>query len=523
MFCSISGEPAEDAVISKKSGHIFERRLIVQHLDQNDGKCPVTGEELCAEDLLQVHHSKAVKPRTVHATSIPGLLSLFQNEWDSLMGETFTLKKHLNDVRQELSQALYQHDAACRVIARLLKERDEARAALTSLRSQMGSSPAAPDNEAGTAEESTTDAMQLDGEGGLPAAVLDKMKATGTRLSENRKNRKKNKPKTLPKKDQMTTMKQTSSKTLHKTTPKGIACVDLHPTQQNLLLTGGVDKEIKLLGDGKVIATMTGHHKRVNAVLFHPTSDMFFSCSADKTVKHWSRAEGNTKFEVSFTDTTHTAAVNDVCIHPTGDYLLSASNDQSWAFHDIKTQQCLHKLVDDTSSGYKSIRFHPDGLILGTGTGSGQVRIYDTKNRHNKAVAEFVASGTENSQRGVSCIAFSENGYYMASGTNKTVQLWDLRRLKEGGRNGTLTSDMIKEFSTEGNGGGPVGSIDFDFSGTYLAIGAGAVTVMLVKKWEQLCHLTEHNAAVTGVRWTRDARILATSSMDRCFKVYETQ
>ena len=71
-----------------------------------------------------------VKPKPVTATSIPGLLVTLQNEWDSMMLETFTLKKHLQAVRQELSQALYQHEAACRVIARLIKERDEARQAL---------------------------------------------------------------------------------------------------------------------------------------------------------------------------------------------------------------------------------------------------------------------------------------------------------------------------------------------------------------------------------------------------------
>ncbi|CAN0547097.1 unnamed protein product, partial [Ectocarpus sp. 8 AP-2014] len=49
-----------------------------------------------------------------------------QNEWDDLMLETHTLKQHLNQTRQELSQSLYQNDAACRVIARLHRERDEA-------------------------------------------------------------------------------------------------------------------------------------------------------------------------------------------------------------------------------------------------------------------------------------------------------------------------------------------------------------------------------------------------------------
>jgi pre-mRNA-processing factor 19 len=143
MICAISGEVPEEPVLSKKSGLLFERRLIERYIEDH-GKCPVTRDDLAMDDLVTVKTDKIVKPRPLQAASVPGLLGMFQNEWDALMLSNFALEQQLHTARQELSHALYQHDAACRVIARLKKERDESRTLLAQAERQIPISAAGP-------------------------------------------------------------------------------------------------------------------------------------------------------------------------------------------------------------------------------------------------------------------------------------------------------------------------------------------------------------------------------------------
>jgi len=150
--------------------------LILKHLEAT-GKCPITGEPMSPEELIEVKINTAVKPRPVTATHIPGLLQIFQNEWDAVMLETFTLKQQLDSTRQELANALYQHDAACRVIARLIRERDEARNALAQVAHHAPSS-------------SSEDVNMESADRTITKEIQKKIQKLGQQLSKERKKQK---------------------------------------------------------------------------------------------------------------------------------------------------------------------------------------------------------------------------------------------------------------------------------------------------------------------------------------------
>lgn len=61
FFCAISGEPPQDPVVSSKSGHVYERRLITKYITDN-GTDPLTGEKLDESDLISVKASMSRFP-----------------------------------------------------------------------------------------------------------------------------------------------------------------------------------------------------------------------------------------------------------------------------------------------------------------------------------------------------------------------------------------------------------------------------------------------------------------------------
>lgn len=496
MFCSLSGEPPETPVVSKKSGNLYEKRVISKYIAEN-GKEPGTEDDLSEEDLLEIKVvPKSVKPRLPNVTSIPALLSTLQNEWDSVMLETYTLKEKYTQVRQELSHSLYQYDAACHVIARLTKERDAAREALENVQAHISVQK----------EAEPTDMEIEEPTNSLPADVASKIDATLAELSKTRRKRKA--PEDLATPEQISAYATTQTiSSLHSASTPGITTMDFDATQR-LIVTGGADKhaQIQKVEDEKVVATLKGHTKKINKVLWHTKENeagrMVFSASADKTVRIWQASESG-KYSAAHILKGAKGEITGLDVHPCGEYLATASLDSTWSLYDIDTGKSITSASKAEDNGYTCSALHPDGLIYATGTSADVVQIWDLKSRSN--VASFPGHAGA-----ITSVTFSENGYLLAtaSADESCVRLWDLRKLKN-----------VQTLSLD-NSTGPVRALDFDYSGTYLAAAGMDLRVWKVKGWSELLSRDDHTADITQVRFGTNAKEIVTASMDRSVLFY---
>lgn len=526
LICSLSNEVPEHPVVSPRSGHVFERRLIEKYLVEN-GTDPIDQQPLAPEELIDIKTSTFVRPKPPSATSIPAILKSLQDEWDAVMLQSFTLRQQLQAARQELSHALYQHDAACRVIARLTKEVTAAREALATLKPQAGiiltgatsganyqapvvSTPVAQANET-SGDSHSVDVNQLQEEIGISESVITTLQERASQLTAERKRRGKTIPEGLAKSRAVSEYQQVANHVgLHSASMPGILCLDISRSSSSRIVTGGNDKNAVIfnLSSSQVVSILKGHTKKVSKVVYHPSEELVFTGSPDATVRVWGVEQGQCAYIIR----AHKSAVTGLSVHATGDYLLSSSSDGQWAFSDLRSGRVLVRVsaVDKsgTSQALTCAQFHPDGLILGTGTADGEVKIWDVKERRN--VANFGHGAGANQL--VTALAFSENGYYLATGgADGQVKLWDLRKLKNFK---SLTPGEDQASSYE------IHDIEFDQSGSYLAIAGSDVRVYLCKQWDHLVLFNDHTAPATGVRFSENASTIISTSLDRSVKVF---
>jgi len=473
FFCAISGEPPQEPVVSTKSGNVYERRLIVKYINEN-GTDPITGDKLEESDLLDIKASpKTAAPRPPSHTSIPVLLQTLQNEWDALVLETFALKQQYNSTRQELSYALYNNDAAARVVARLVRERDAAREALSNVQATLGVAPSA------SATEDVEMATDAPAEEGLPQEVISRIDETHQTLSAARKKRKPPTGYATAAQIKTYSAKHTVP-SLHSASPAGITSLVVSRSNPDHFLTGGNDKVLQLYdrSTDKVLASLKGHQKKINHVAFRekegePT--LLLSGGADTIAKIWAHDEASEEYIPKSTIRTHKGEISGLAVHPTSTLLALSSIDKTYSLHDLSTFQQVYRSVT-SDEPFTSLSIHPDGTLLALGTPASTIQIYDVR------IGAIAASLTppDATPFSIHTLSFSENGYHLlAPSSQSTVAVWDLRKQKA-----ATTIDLGEDFK--------VNKVIYDVSAQFLGI-AGNLggRVYMNKSWEELVRFEE--------------------------------
>ncbi|KAI0762725.1 nuclear matrix protein NMP200 [Fomes fomentarius] len=463
FFCSISGEPPQDPVVSSKSGHVYERRLILKYINEN-GTDPITGDKLEEADLVTVKaNPKSAPPRPPNASSIPALLQTLQNEWDAAMLETFALRQQYNSLRQELSYALYAQDAAQRVVARLIKERDAAREALSSVAATMNVEvpSAAGDVEMGdTAQQA----------GGLPGEVLEQIDETHQKLSAARKKRKAPEGYATSADVKGYTAKHTIP-SLHSPSPSGITSLAVSTANPSQFLTGGNDKIVQLYdrSTDKVLVSLKGHTKKVTHVALRERegdATLILSASADKIAKAWAHDSASGEYIPKATIRTHKGELTGLAVHPSSLLFALSSADRTWSLHELNNFTQVYRSPEHEEP-FTSLAIHPDGTL---------VAVFDI--RTGALAASLTPAGA--GPFTVNTLSFSENGYHLAAPDSlSSVAVWDLRKPKVA--KSIALGDSFK-----------VNKVVYDYSANFLGIaGNEGLRIVAHKSWEELARFEE--------------------------------
>jgi serine/threonine protein kinase len=168
-------------------------------------------------------------------------------------------------------------------------------------------------------------------------------------------------------------------------------------------LSGGKDGLVIVwdLAAGQEICRLTGHHGPVHAVSFAP-EDRAISGGEDKTARVWSIEDKREVF-TAFGD--HQGAVRAVAVE--GRRAVSAGDDKTVRLWPLEPPRSLTRFYKDKDlkGAIVTVAIAPDGHSVLLGSDSGEVRLWDSRDKRSRAVWTF-----RKGDDAITSVAFSPDG-----------------------------------------------------------------------------------------------------------------
>jgi WD40 repeat protein/tetratricopeptide (TPR) repeat protein len=267
------------------------------------------------------------------------------------------------------------------------------------------------------------------------------------------------------------------------------------------LASGGDDQQIIIWQAdlGKKIRVLTGHEGSVNALAFAPDGERLLSGSSDNTVRLWQIHNGDQLFSLS----KHQASVTSVAFAPDGHHIATGSQDNTahiWHLQEsalrrvFRRQTAATTLLVQHEQGVNSVAYSPDGDFFATAASDNIVRLWQPD------TGELIQQ-LEGHISPVVSLAFTPDGYRLASASRHLVRQWDL--------NAYTTDQMIEGHL------GPIHRTVVSADGRILAIATGRQILIWPMGADKPSHILEgHHDLVLSLAFAPDGATLVSGSAD---------